>query len=692
MLYFSAYMIESVMRRGAAGLFCLFVIWGTSCKRNPVSWDVDQTIPLFHTSFSLNDIDTRYLKYGVSDSGYRLEYENILYSFRINDLQVADTGIDASFNLRKLRLNDQEIKNTVTLGEINPLFRLLNGQSANVPAQDQSDLDPTDIDASAFFETATLDTGFLDISILNELPVNISLIVFELRNSTDNSLVASDSFRQIKPNGGISSKTIDLAGKTVTKNLKGSIKRLVTDESGVPVLIDADKGLTVTLGVRNLRPSYAIAAFPTQDVIDQDEGLTLDMNGAEIKYFKVRTGRLRIKVISTIQENMSMVLSLPGTTKDGKAFYQELSLPGPAGVGVATTEQIYDMSGFLLDFRGKNPDITDTVNTFHQILRVTLDSSGRKLAVGLSDSIRLEYRLESMKPEYAIGYLGNTLNRTGMDTVGFELFKGLDGDMSFKDVKMDFIFRNSIGSEGRMKLHHLKGINRFNQRAEVLDADPLKDYIQVGKPEFKRDAYTETAFSLGTSNSNIKSFLEVLPQILEYDLETEVSPGGNINNYQDFVFDNSKLDVIMRLDVPISFAFGGLTLRDTQSVNFNELGDMSRVKSATISLDMVNYFPLDFDIALQMLDKDFNSLGYFDVDPNGGVQRGSFDANGRVVQPSETPLRIKLPREKIGALVKTQYIGLVMKVKGTGQMQKIYSNSKLDMRAKVQFEYEMRND
>jgi hypothetical protein len=179
---------------------------------------------------------------------------------------------------------------------------------------------------------------------------------------------------------------------------------------------------------------------------------------------------------------------------------------------------------------------------------------------------------------------------------------------------------------------------------------------------------------------------------LEYDLETEVSPGGNINNYQDFVFDNSKLDVIMRLDVPISFAFGGLTLRDTQSVNFNELGDMSRVKSATIFLDMINYFPLDFDIALQMLDKDFNSLGYFDVDPNGGVQRGSFDANGRVVQPSETPLRIKLPREKVGALVKTQYIGLVMKVKGTGQMQKIYNNSKLDMRAKVQFEYEMRND
>lgn len=684
-------MIELMIRRIGICIIGLLLVF-SSCKRDPVAWDVDQTVPLFYSSFSLNDIDTKYLKYGISDSGYRLEYESLLYSYKVNDLQVSDTGIDAFFNLRNLRLNNQEINNTITLGQINPLFKVLNGQMADIPAQEQTDLDPTDIDASEFFETADLDTGYLDISITNDLPVNINLIVFELRNTSNNTLVASDSFRNIIKGGGKATKTIDLAGKTVTKNLKGSIKRLETEASGGPVLIEADKGLTVTLGVRNLRPSFAIAAFPTQDVINQDEGLTLDMNGAEIKYFKVKSGRLRIKVISTIQEDMSMVLSLPGTIKDGKAFYQELSLPGPAGVGVATTEQIYDMSGYLLDFRGKNPDITDTVNTFHQILRVTLDSSGRKLAVGLNDSIRLEYRLEGMKPEYAIGYLGNTLDRTGLDTTNFDLFKGLDGDLTFDDVKLDFIFRNSIGAEGRLKLHHLKGQNIFNGRSQILDADPLKDFIMVGKPEFKRDAYSETSFSLGASNSNIKEFLEVLPQKLEYDLETEVSPGGNINNYQDFVFDNSRMDVIMRLDVPISFAFGGLALRDTQAVNFAELGDMSRVKSATLFLDMTNYFPLDFDLDFQLFDKNFNSLGYFDISPDGGVPRGSFDVNGRVVNASETPLRIKLPREKVGALVKTQYIGIIMKVKGTGQMQKIYGNSRLDMKAKVQFEYEMRND
>ena len=59
-------MIELVMRRSSSYVLGLFLLV-SSCKRNPVSWDVDQTVPLFHSSFSLNDIDTKYLKYGVSD-------------------------------------------------------------------------------------------------------------------------------------------------------------------------------------------------------------------------------------------------------------------------------------------------------------------------------------------------------------------------------------------------------------------------------------------------------------------------------------------------------------------------------------------------------------------------------------------------------------------------------------------------
>ena len=676
--------------------WCIFTLLSilTSCKKNETTWDVDNTIPLFKTDLTFNSVDAKYLNQSSSDSGYNLEYENLLYSYKINDLQSSDTGIDASFNLKKLRLNDQIIQNKITLGQINPLFNILDGQQADLPSQDQKDLDPTDIDASAFFETATLDTGYLDITIQNELPVDLRLVVFELRNKSDNSLVAVDSFANISKKVGSSSKTIDLKGKTVTKSLVGVVKRLITEASGGLVLIESKKGINVTLGVRNLRPSYAIAAFPTQNVIDQDEGLTLYMGGAEVKYFKVASGRLRIKVESTIQEDMRMVLSLPGAIKDGKPFYQEMMLPGPGGQGVAVTEQVYEMQGYLLDFRGKDPDVKDTVNTFHQVLRVTLDSSGRKLAVGLKDSIRLEYRIESLKPEYAIGYLGNTLSRTGNSKAAFDLFKGLSGDMKFKDVSIDFLLRNSIGTEGRMKLFKVDGKNTFSNQSISLDADPLKSDLFVDKPSFNRGNYTETKVVLNTSNSNIKEFLENLPQELEYDLETEISPNGNINNYTDFVFDDSKIDVIMKMKAPISLAIDGLVLRDTQGVDFTKIGNIERVKSGIMFIDMENTFPFGFSLEVEALNENYKSVGSLDVHPTDGVASAVIDVNGFLVNPSKSTISIHLPKSKISILKSAKFVALKLKVNGgnSSNVKKIYNTSNVKMNARLQFEYEAKTN
>lgn len=669
-------------------LFSLILIFG-GCQRREVTWDVDNTIPLFKTDISLDAVDTRYLSNVASDSGYYFSDDNRIYSYKINDLQSSDTGIDAFFNLMTLRLNDQQRTSVITLAQINPFFKVLDGQNADIPSQDLSNLDPQTIDVSEFFETATLDSGYLDISIKNELPVNIQLVVFELKNKSDNSIVASDSFRNIPKNGGVSSKSINLRGKTVTKELIGVIKRLTTEASGGPVLIESSKGLNVTLGIRSLKPSRAIAAFPTQTVIDQDEGLSLYMGGAEIKYFKVASGKLKIKISSTIDEDMHMVIALPGAVKDGKSFYQEVTLPGPGGSGVSTTEQIYDMQGYLIDFRGKNPDVTDTVNTFHQVLLVTLDSSGRKLNVGLSDSIKLEYRIESLKPEYAIGYLGNSFNRV-VDTTAFEMFKGLSGDLMFKDVKVDFVVRNSIGTDGRFKLHGLKSKNHFSQKTVTLSAPLVGTDILVTKPNFQRGEFTETKVSLNVSNSNIKEFLENLPQYFQYDLETEVSPNGNVNNYQDFVFDESRMDVIMKMTAPISFAMGGLVLRDTQGVDFSKLGDMDRIKSGFLYLDLENWFPMDMTVEFELYDEKMNSLGMLNVNPNTGVKSAILNSSGYPTNASKSTLKIGLERSQIYRLKKTKFIGIKMNVQGNGKMQKLYNNSKLKMNARMQVEYEMR--
>jgi len=608
----------------------------------------------------------------------------------MENVRAYDTGLSVFFTLNRLKLNDQKINRAITLGEINPIFKLLDGQTALVPAQNQQNLSPVQIDASAFFETATLDSGYMDISLTNSLPVRVKLLVFELLNAEDNSVVALDSFRDIDT-GTTATRRIDLANKTVSKNLLGSIKLLQTEASTGPVLIEANKGVNVELAVTRLRPRRAIAAFPSQTVISQDEGLTVFMGGADVKYFKTKRGRLRINLVSTIEEDMTMFFKIPSASKDGKVLESTVKLPGAAKGSVSTRFEDFDLTDYLIDFRGKNPDVKDTVNTFHQILLVTLDSSGRKVEVGLNDSIRIEYRMEGMYPDYAIGYLGNSVIQTGPQKVPFSLFKGVNSDLKLKDFKVSLILKNSIGADGRLRLNQLKGENVFSQKVEPLRADVLGQDLFVTSPPFKRDAYTVTEVVLDSSNSNIRTFIENLPQLLHYDLDLETSPNGNVNNWQDFVFDNSKVDVILKVEAPAELSFSELVLRDTQSLDLSNLGDLSRVKSALMRVKADNGFPYGAQLQLSLFDANMVKLENLDISSETNrIEPGIVLPNGTPVESVESQLEVALPRRKISVLQQAKFIAIEAKLISDGTMKSLNSAYGLQLATTLDCEYEVR--
>lgn len=679
-----------MQKRTIFGLIASLAVLFQACKREPLSWDNRVVAPLFKTQLGLGQIDTKFLSKNPSDSSFILNYENLVYSSRMANVRAYDTGLTASFNLKKLKLSDQTIVQQITLGQINPVFKLLNGQTAEIPEQNQGNLAPVDIDASAFFETATLDSGFLDISIANNLPVNVKLVVFELTNAGDNSQVAYDSFSNIPMNGSVT-KRIDLKDKTVTKQLKGSIKRLTTEASNGTVLIDANKGVDLKLTVSQLRPRYAIAAFPSQNVIEQDEGLTVFMGGAEVKYFKAKAGNLKIHLVSTIQEDMTMYFEIPSATKNGVVLSSVVKLPAAKPGGSSTRDEFFDLTNYLIDFRGKNPNVKDTVNTFHQILIVRLDSSGRKVAIGLKDSIRLDYRMESLIPDYAIGYMGQSLTQTGDQKAPFDLFKGLNGDFKFKDFKVSLVVKNGIGADGRVKINSLKGENIFTKNALALNATPLNNDILITSPPFVRDAYTESEIVLDAGNSNIKQFMENLPQMLDYNLDMEVNPNGNVSLYKDFVFDNSRVDIFLKVEAPASFSMGEFTLRDTQGIDLKTMGDVSRIKSAKMDVRVRNTFPLGAKLQMNLLDDQLNYLESLDIDPKDQIiEACEVDAKGYPLDAVETVFTLGLGKEKMAALKSAKFIAITTTLVGSGQMQKIYDVSSISVSTVVDFEYEVK--
>ena len=235
------------------------------------------------------------------------------------DIETPDTSILTSFNLQRLKLLDNAIENYITLGQINPSFNLFNGQTLTLPATSQSNLPPQAIDASEFFETATFNKGFLDITITNELPITLTKLDFELQNQADNSNVASGVFLNLTTNSS-ETKSIDLAGRTINKGLLGIINLIETAASSGAVLVDVSKGIKISLSLRDLEPQSATAAFPNQTVVDRDESLVIEMDGPELKTFKVASGNLSIEVESTIQEDMTLDFRIPSATINGNSL------------------------------------------------------------------------------------------------------------------------------------------------------------------------------------------------------------------------------------------------------------------------------------------------------------------------------------------------------------------------------------
>ncbi len=646
---------------------------------------MDNTIPLFNTTLSLNNVNNNFLQSNSLDSSYELIYDNLIFDSKLYNIQTPDTGITTSFNLQRLKLLDRNITNYITLGQINPSFNFLNGQTLQIPATSQSNLAPQQIDASAFFETATFNKGFLDITITNELPVNLKTLEFELQNEVDNSVVISDIFTNLGPNQQ-ETKSVDLTNKTINKALLGVIKLIETDPSSAPVTINTAKGVKINIAVRELEPRSAVAAFPNQTVVDQDEGLVLDMGGPEIKTFKVASGRLLIDIESTIQENMTMDFQIPSATLNGVPLAKIVKLDGAPAGSVRKTNTIVDMTGYLLDFRGVNPNVTDTVNTFHQILRVMLDSSGRKVKITLNDSIRISYRLETLNPEYAVGYLGQT-NDNNIGKQAFDLFKGISGAASVSNFKTTLIARNTIGVGGQITINSLEGLNIFSNTTVPLTSTIINTPIAINKPAFLSRTPAETTIELNDLNSNISNFIGNFPQYLNYNIQIATNPFGNQGMWQDFIYSDSKLQLFLRLQNNGNIGVSNLILRDTQNINFSNAQELNNFKEVYLIINAQNQFPVEASVEIDLLDAGYNLLTT--IDQNGGPNTIKAEPNpsyGKIGVNSK--LKIGLNRNQITHLPAAKYAIIRTKLNSPGGSIKLYNWQKINVKCNLQFVYE----
>lgn len=594
------------MRNARPLLALTMVLMVLGCRRQDDAWTTQILAPLVKTEMGLDNLIADSFLVTNADGSYNLAYTNEIKVDSFDDyLVVPDTVQKVTVTLQKLILDDRSFTDTITLAQIDPAAVLLHGKMVDLPAQDYSDAtDPQTIDVSEqFFKTATFRSGFLDVTIHNDLPVEVEIMVFKLSNQNDGSLVIQDTFRNILPYSS-ASKSIDLAGKTVNGVLLAELIRVKTKASNGQVLVDAYKGVRVELGTRDLEPESATAVFPAQNLVTDTQEVIYDLGEAKVTEMRIRSGKVIMEVFSTIEEEIVLDYTIPQSGYEGdfnQPIVRQFRVPPAKRGETQVIKQEFPIDDYVVRYKGKDPSVAPFYNAVYSKLIASIEYSGIERSISLHDSVYVRFGLVDVIPEYAIGDFGTKTVQL-KDTIDIKAFENVTGTLSLEDVSMWLTVENGFGIEANLTVNSLVAANtRAATDVALTYANLIGNTILIARAWNPPLTPNKQSWVINKSNSNIKSFVENMPDKLVADFEVETRPNGS-NDFQDFVFHQSQMKAILNLFMPVKFGVANLTLQQKEKFDIRDIKDHERISSGEFTLVVENPFPLGAEMAVDFLD------------------------------------------------------------------------------------------
>ncbi len=669
------------------------------------SWNVDVMAPLFNASITIEEmIPDSFLSIG-EDSLISFVYENEIFNFNLDSfISMPDTSYRYAVYLDSIQLGTISIAETVTLGDIITNAGLgmfiQDGSNYTIPPLSGLSSDDIIIDASEYFQTMTLTEGFLDVTIENQLPIDITNLIFEMVNSDGGEVIVLDTFLIIE-SGTSQTKTVLLDGKTIKGNLVGKILNMDSPGSNGNVLIDYADALITTIVVYDLVPNQATAIFPTQNLLDKGDKIYLELNSIQLYDMVARQGILSIDAYNTIEDPVYFTYTLPGLTINGDTFSVSGIIDAASNGEASVLHMTHDVSGYNLDLRGAGPierlyneDLNnngiideDTVNTIFVLAVAGIDSTGHLISLSLQDSFIFESSLTELIPEYGTGFLGKD-TFPGIGTSELDIFDKLNNaNISLEDAILSLEVSNQIGIEGGLFVNNITATNSETGQSTTLQITGIDNPFIFSKPtdpfsiNIPVDPVIKT-FTLNNSNSNARELIELLPNVLSHSIEFYLNYNNNIPPFgtgTDFIYYDSELKAKLNLEIPLSLSASNIVLSDTIPFSISEEA-IQNINSGDLYLIVENSFPLTVEINLILLDQLSNEIGILNIENH--VLPGIIDAEAnKVLHPETSRLKIKLNTQDWDNLLDSHFIHIVARFNTSPQTEhvKIYSSYALDV-------------
>ena len=553
---------------------------------------------------------------------------------------------------------------------ITAAFRAKHGTTDIFPAINSTSNDATSIASGIEYEYLNISKGYLNLSIVNNLPTTITEIQIKI---VDNLPTPHDlgtvKIMNIAP-GATGLDSFDLAGITLSSNLSYILPVTNVAQSANPVLIDSTDNFKFNIFSNGLKCIGGKAKIPGQTIPIQNLKFDLSDPSTDARLRNILFGSalIPIKIESTFSNDVKLTVNSPDASQSGSP----IAATNFNALAKNTLNSNIDFTNTNL-FLGSDPN--KDYNLFRADIATTILPSTGMVVFDSSDYIKITLDPSVAKFAYLDGYLGTKTFNVNINDLDVSQLAELGKGIKIENPIMNVYVDNSFGVPIIVKLD----ISAFDKNNQSLPMNVDTMHIPYPTIAEKGQSKNQT-FSINKSNSNIVNCLGLPATKFKIVGQAIMNPKG-FQGYVDHLVNTSNIVVGFDADIPMTFTAKDFTITDSMDINENLRGKKD-FEFLELKIKTINGFPLGGTIDLV-----FTDSTYVPIDSLKDVTlvvSGEPDANGKVIKSSENMTSVLLDKKMLTALdtKKSKYILIKTKLNSYNNGNtpvSIYTDCKLDI-------------
>jgi hypothetical protein len=400
-----------------------------------------------------------------------------------------------------------------------------------------------------------------------------------------------------------------IADSILSVNPDNSVN-LVFDETFFSYGLDSVLGLADSTVKDSFYAIISSYVSPGGTIFSNVDNNDLNINGAELTQIDLKQGFLDYKITSNIQDTTIVTYTITTGTFGALPIELVVTIPPATVTTNSVVSGTFSLAGASLDLTGI---LNNTFNSYQTsfVAKTAPGATGVSLTSFVS-KVSLEANFRDMVPSYVRGYFGNLTNNTPLESQTFNFLESLNSaTLDLSAINTKFYVSNGLGADASFRLDSLIAYKTSTATSVVLNHSMIGQTTNINRAldmGWYASPY-KYEVDVNSSNSNIESFAELLPDVVKYKLGVELNPLGNISGHSDFVYENSRVEAGLSVNIPLNLIASQIKLADTLDFNLDDYDQNGKILKGRLKVNVMNGLPLKATLKVQMLDENSMVIG-----------------------------------------------------------------------------------